>query len=204
MRFRFLMVSAAVALFAASSSWAQGRGITLAVGDAAPPLEVTTIKGDPVNLSDSKGQNIVIVEFWATWCAPCKDTAPYLTALQKHYKDQGLVVIGISDETPETIRPYVKKMGPQMDYTIAADKDRQTWRRYMEAAGEEGIPHAFVVDKAGSLVWHGHPMSSFLEPLVSVLLSHKALTPPAQPSTKTGGPASPAPGTQNDGSGPES
>lgn len=205
MRVRFFIVFAVIVLSAMSSGWAQERVANLSIGDAAPPLDVTTIKGEPVNLRDGKGKNVVIVEFWATWCGPCRDSIPHLTALQKRYGDKGLVIIGISDEAPETIRSFVNKMGSQMDYTVAADKDRQTWRRYMAAVGAEGIPHAFVVDKSGSLIWHGHPKEPFMESLVSVLLSHQmSISPQARPSSKSGDSGSASPGTESAGSGPKS
>jgi len=126
-------------------------------GDAATPLKIKElIKGGPVNPQD--GKNIDVVEFWATWCGPCRVSIPHLTELQKRFKDKGVVIVGISDEDPAKVKPFVEKMGEQMNYTIACDDDRQTFASYMEAYGHDSIPTAFVITKDGKVVWDGHPM----------------------------------------------
>src|SRR6187401_1988056 len=128
------------------------------LGQDAPPLKITSwIKGKPVDLAATKGKQVVVVEFWATWCGPCRTSIPHLTELQKKFKDQ-VVFIGLSDETEAKVKPFVEKMGNKMDYVVALDDQRKTSAGYMGAFGVNGIPHAFIVDKAGKLVWHGHPM----------------------------------------------
>jgi len=112
------------------------------------------VKGEEVDLS--KGVNVV--EFWATWCPPCRTSIPHLTALQKRFKDQGVNIIGVSDEPLRTVEPFVKRMGDKMDYVVAIDDANSTSNEYMRRYGVNGIPHAFVV-KDGTVVWHGHPMS---------------------------------------------
>jgi hypothetical protein len=84
---------------------------------------------------------------------------PHLSELQKKFKDQGVVIIGISDEEAQKVKPFVEKMGDKMDYVVALDKDNGTFAAYMDAFGIDGIPHSFVVDTTGALVWHGHPMA---------------------------------------------
>jgi thiol-disulfide isomerase/thioredoxin len=130
------------------------------LGDPAPPLKVAEwVKGTPVDLAAGRGKGIYVVEFWATWCGPCRVSIPHLTEMQKKFKDQGVVFVGISDEQSETVKPFVERMAEKMDYTVAIDDRRQTAKGYMEAFGVGGIPHAFVVDKSGALAWHGHPMA---------------------------------------------
>mgnify|MGYP001223815361 CR=1 FL=1 len=146
-------------------------GATL--GDPAAPLQIAEwIKGGPVNLADGKDKTVYVVEFWATWCPPCRTSIPHLTELQKKFKDKGVVFIGISDEKPEVIRNFVQKMGDKMDYVVAADKDRKTFTAYMRAFGINGIPHAFVVDKQGRIAWQGHPMAE-LEQTIQAILDGK-------------------------------
>ncbi|MCP4642194.1 MAG: redoxin domain-containing protein [bacterium] len=129
------------------------------LGDPAPPLQIAEwAKGGPVDLAAGKGTQVFVVEFWATWCGPCRKTIPHLTEIQKAYRDKGVVVVGVSNEDAATVKPFVQEQAGQMDYTVAVDKNRQTSKAYMEAFGVRGIPHAFVIDKAGNLVWHGHPM----------------------------------------------
>lgn len=85
---------------------------------------------------------------------------PHLTKLQKKYADQGLVVIGISDEQDKigAVKKYVKDMGDKMQYVVAVDNKRKTYDAYMKAFNMRGIPHSFLIDKAGKIVWHDHPM----------------------------------------------
>ena len=129
------------------------------IGEPAAPLEIAEwVKGDAVDLAAAKGKKVVVVEFWATWCGPCRTSIPHLTELQKKFRDRGVVVVGVSDEASSKVQPFVDGMGEKMDYTVAIDRDRKTSAGYMTAYGINGIPHAFVVDKEGRIAWHGHPM----------------------------------------------
>ena len=149
-------------LIACSLLLALHSGVVAAeLGDPAAPLEIATwIKGDAVDLAAAKGRKIVVVEFWATWCGPCRVSIPHLTELQKKFKDKGVVFVGVSDETPAKVQPFADNMGDQMDYTVAVDRNRRTFAAYMGAYGVNGIPHAFIVDKEGRIAWHGHPMQA--------------------------------------------
>ena len=129
------------------------------LGDPARPLALSkTVKGDPVDLAAGKGKQVYVVEFWATWCPPCRESIPHLTDLQKRFKDKGVVFVGISDETEAKVKPFVEKMGSKMDYVVALDSSRKTSEAYMGAYGQNGIPTAFIVDKQGRVAWVGHPM----------------------------------------------
>jgi thiol-disulfide isomerase/thioredoxin len=148
--------------------------LALKLGDPAPPIGVEKwVKGGPVDLAATKGKNVVVVEFWATWCGPCRASIPHLSALQKKYKDEGLVVVGVSssDKTEEDVTKFVKAMGDKMDYVVAYEsmESRQVSDAYMKPFEAEGTPHAFVVDKNGRLVWHGHPMVGLEEVVKAVL-----------------------------------
>lgn len=132
------------------------------IGDKAKPLNVSEwVKGAtaeaPVNVTD--GKNFYVVEFWATWCGPCKTSIPHLTELQKKYKDKGVVFVGVSNETIEKVKPFVEEQGEKMDYVVALDKENLTNKDYMRAYGQNGIPTAFVINKKGQIAWVGHPMS---------------------------------------------
>jgi thiol-disulfide isomerase/thioredoxin len=140
------------------------------LGDPAAPLQIAEwIKGKSVDLAASKGKKVVVVEFWATWCPPCRASIPHLTELQKKFKDKDVVFIGVSDEEVGTVKKFVEKMGEKMDYTVVVDNDRKTSKDYMTAYGQGGIPHAFIVDKQGSIVWHGHPMGDLEKSLEQVV-----------------------------------
>lgn len=136
----------------------------LRVGDPAPPLRTGRwIQGEPVKALE-KGK-VYVVEFWATWCGPCRDSIPHLNDLHRQFKDRGVIVIGQdcweSDES--RAERFVKEMGGRMTYRVALD-DRlgsekgmmaETW---MDAARQDGLPTAFVVDSASRVVWIGHPL----------------------------------------------
>lgn len=158
-----------VASIAILSSMASGVLADLKIGDVAPPLSVAKwVKGTPNKLTVGK---VHVVEFWATWCGPCKATIPHLTELSKKFKGQA-DFSGISiwegnggDSNPVTIEnkvnAFVKEMGAKMDYSIAMD-DKITGgtmaSKWMLAAGQNGIPSAFIVDQKGKIAWIGHPM----------------------------------------------
>ena len=134
---------------------------------AAPLKGLEWVKGGPVTIEPKK---VYVIEFWATWCAPCKTTIPHLTEIQKKYKDKGLTVIGISNESKETAGKFVKKMGEQMDYTVAVDVQGFVQRNYMNAFGAQGIPHAFIINRNGKIAWQGHPaedMDTIIELVVA-------------------------------------
>jgi thiol-disulfide isomerase/thioredoxin len=166
---------AALLALAGSATFSQVNAASLKVGDAAPKLQVSKwVQGEPVK--EFERDKVYIVEFWATWCGPCRVSIPHLNELHTKFKDKGLVVIGqdVWEQDPEAVAPFVKKMGKQMTYRVALDsgddgKMAQTW---MEAAGQTGIPTAFVVDKRGTIAWIGHPMK-LKESLLEQVLAGK-------------------------------
>ncbi|RMF80417.1 MAG: hypothetical protein D6744_08280 [Planctomycetota bacterium] len=144
------------------------------LGDKAAKLQVAKwIKGDPVDVTAADGKTVYVVEFWATWCPPCRASIPHLTELQKKFKDKNVVFIGVSDEDVKTIEPFVKKQGDKMNYTVVADEKRATSKAYMGSFGINGIPHAFVVDQKGRIVWHDHPMSPEFEEVIGKVADGK-------------------------------
>ncbi len=139
------------------------------LGDPAAALAIKDwIKGSPVELTT--GTNIYVVEFWATWCGPCKMTIPRLSEMQAKYKDKGVIFIGISDEPAEVVKPFVAEMGAQMSYTVACDAERRTATNYTEAYGQYSIPVAFIVGKDRKILWYGHPLAE-MEPTLQNILN---------------------------------
>lgn len=141
------------------------RAQTLGVGDSAPKLEIKEfVKGDAVKEFE-KGKTYV-VEFWATWCGPCRVSIPHLTELQKKYKDIKFIGVSVWEQDPEKVKPFVKEMGDKMEYSVAIDdvpkngdgNDGKMAKNWMTAAEQDGIPSAFVVNGEGKILWIGHPM----------------------------------------------
>jgi thiol-disulfide isomerase/thioredoxin len=133
----------------------------LMVGDPVPVLRASRwLQGEEVNVFQPG--KIYVVEFWATWCGPCIMIMPHLAELQAQYKDKDVTFIGYSardaNNSEEKVAAFVKQRGPKLRYTFAYADDRTTYDAWMKAAGQNGIPCAFVVDKAGRIAFIGHPL----------------------------------------------
>jgi len=110
------------------------RGTELGV--PAPELEIGKwVKGAPITLQKEVGKTIFVIEFWATWCDPCKSTMPHLTKLQAKYRDQGVVFIGISDEDLGTVQKFLDHEDTEIGYSIAIDNQDKTTSAYLRAFG---------------------------------------------------------------------
>ena len=138
---------------------------SLVVGDKAPPIHIAKwVVGDEV--SEFEAGKIHVVEFWATWCPPCRSSMPHISGLQEEYGDK-VRFIGVTDEDEETVTGFLD--GPSEDdesstwrdvikYRLAIDDSNLTSQSYMRAAKQSGIPTAFIVGADGILEWIGHPM----------------------------------------------
>jgi len=104
----------------------------------------------------------VLVDFWATWCGPCKAVIPKLNAMQAKYNDR-LVIIGLSDESESAVKLM---KSPVMNYSVAIDTKAQTKREVQVAA----IPHAMLVDPQGVVRFEGNP-HELSEPALEKLLA---------------------------------
>lgn len=142
-------------------------GITLKPGVAAPKPEVEAwYKGDAPTFFEAG--KVYVVEFWATWCPPCRTSMPHMTALQKEYPD--VVMVGITEEAIAKVEPFINsaEWTEKIGYRIGVDPDRTTNEAYMKAAGRGGIPCAFIIGKDGIVEWIGHPMQMD-EPLKQIV-----------------------------------
>ena len=118
-------------------------------GKPAPDFSLDDLQGRKVTLADYKGK-AVLLNFWATWCGPCKIEMPWFVDLQKQYGSQGLMIVGIAmdDSGKETISSFSREM--KVNYPILLGK---------EAVGEAyggviGLPTSFFVDRSGKIVAH--------------------------------------------------
>jgi len=116
-------------------------------GSAAPDFELKSLDGKQVRLSDYRGR-AVLLNFWATWCAPCKIEMPWFVDLQKQYAAQGLQVIGVAmdDSGEETIAKFAQQMGVNYPVLIGKEAVGDAY------GGVEFLPTTFIIDRQGKVV----------------------------------------------------
>ncbi|NBV45797.1 MAG: TlpA family protein disulfide reductase [Planctomycetia bacterium] len=150
------------------------RADELAVGSKAPAIDIEhwvqkagrDADGKFAPITEFAPGQVYVVEFWATWCPPCRTSMPHLSKLQEEYGEKGVTIISVSDEDLETVEKFLetdaeggKTYGEvTKNYLLTTDPDGSVSRAYMEAAGQNGIPCAFIVGKTGEIEWIGHPM----------------------------------------------
>jgi thiol-disulfide isomerase/thioredoxin len=140
---------------------------TLVPGSPAPALTVDTfIRGTPI--TSFQPGHIYIIEFWATWCGPCITAIPHLSAVQREYESKNVTICAINIlqphkpgiDTLSTVRAFVTNRGDTMNYTVAYDSQPDNLvRTWLKAAGRDGIPCCFIIDRTGHIAWIGNPLS---------------------------------------------
>jgi peroxiredoxin len=126
------------------------------VGNAALEFVLQDLEGTAVRLSDYRGY-VVILDFWASWCTPCRQSMPHLEALRASFASDGLVLIGVSqDESWEDVSGYVAANGLEEMITLWGSLPEARAVRDLYEVG--GIPHTFVIDRQGIIRHSGHPI----------------------------------------------
>ncbi len=149
---------------------ASGQG-SLTIGDPVPAFKPEGwVKGTPVKEFE-KGK-VYVVEFWATWCGPCIAAFPHLSDLADKYKGKVEVIsvntwdrsdaaekVALNQAHVERVKKFVAENDAKMRYNIALDDEKDTISTsWMRAAGQNGIPCAFIIDQESEIAWIGHPM----------------------------------------------
>ena len=113
---------------------------------AAPDFALKDADGKTVHLSDYKGK-VVVLDFWATWCGPCKIEIPWFMEFEQQYKGKGFAVLGVSmdDDGWTAVKPYVAKM--KMNYRIVLGNDK-VGELY---GGVDSLPTTFLIDRQGRI-----------------------------------------------------
>jgi len=145
-------------------------GGPLSVGHSvAPDFSLQDLNGQPLALADYSGK-VVLLDFWATWCAPCLGEIPHFVALQNQYREQGLQVIGISmDDGPKPVREFYQRF--KMNYPVALGTDKLA-----EAyGGVLGLPVTFLIGRDGQVAakYVGEVQMPVLEQKIKSLLQAK-------------------------------
>lgn len=117
-----------------------------AASKKAPEWELKDTEGKVVKSSDFAGK-VVILDFWATWCPPCKAEIPGFIELQKKYGEKGLVVVGVSldEQGPAVVKPFMQQFG--MNYPVVMGDEKIT----QDFGGVAAIPTTFIIDKNGNI-----------------------------------------------------
>jgi cytochrome c biogenesis protein CcmG/thiol:disulfide interchange protein DsbE len=113
---------------------------------AAPDFSLKDSDGKTVRLSDYKGK-VVLLDFWATWCGPCKIEIPWLKEFQRKFRDKGFEVIGVSmdEEGWQVVKPFVTELAINYRVVIGDDSTAQLY------GGVDALPTAFVIDREGKI-----------------------------------------------------
>jgi cytochrome c biogenesis protein CcmG, thiol:disulfide interchange protein DsbE len=117
----------------------------LAVGKPAPDFSLADLNDKPYRLSDFRGK-VVFLNFWATWCKPCREEMPSMEILNKNFEKDGLVVLAVSIDrvtTSKDIPPFVK--GLNLTFPVLID----SWGRTDKPYKRMGVPETFIIDQQG-------------------------------------------------------
>ena len=181
------LLSAALALSLPAAAMAEPGSLTIGDKAPKLDIEHWFSTGSGFDkVSDFEPGRVYVVEFWATWCGPCIGSMPSLAELQEKYADKGVQIVSISDEPKATVEKFLDRKLPGVEepeegeseegedaeesaepttygeltgaYSLTTDPDESTYKDYMEAAFQNGIPCCFIVGKTGEVEWIGHPM----------------------------------------------
>ncbi len=141
------------------------------VGSPVPDFQLTALDGSPMNLGSQQG-SVVVINFFASWCAPCREEAAALQQTWLEYQDRGVQFFGIAYKDADSkAQAFLDEFG--VTYPSTVERDNRTARAY----GVTGVPETFVIDQQGLLVRH------FLGPITQAQLSQeidRLLTPEPQ------------------------
>jgi len=116
-----------------------------ASGNAAPEFSVTDIDGKKLSLSDYRGK-VILLDFWATWCTPCRAEIPHFVEMQQKYGPQGFQVVGISmDDDAKPVKEFYRQFN--MNYPVAVGDDKLA----QSFGGVLGLPVNFIIDREGRI-----------------------------------------------------
>ncbi|AIM15486.1 MULTISPECIES: thiol-disulfide oxidoreductase ResA [Neobacillus] len=141
-----LLVLGAAVVYTLYANFTKDSRLKVDVGDQAPDFVLVDMDGNKHQLSDYRGQG-VFLNFWGTWCPPCKKEMPYINNQYNQFKDQGVQVLSVDIQESELV---VNQFAEQykLDFPIMIDKDKEV----MTAYGVDVLPATFLIDKNGKVV----------------------------------------------------
>jgi peroxiredoxin len=120
----------------------------LRIGSPAPAFALPALAGEPIALGDLRGR-VVFVNFWATWCPPCRDEAPALERLYRSLREEGFEVVGVSIDDPsarDAVERFRSEFG--LSFPLLFDPDKSAYRSFQAT----GVPETFLIDREGRIV----------------------------------------------------
>ena len=154
------------------------------LGTPAPTFTLDVLGGAKVNLADLKDKQIVVLDFWATWCPPCRKALPILVEVTDTYKGKGVTFYAVNiQESAEAIKTFLDKMGIKCN--VALDKEGDAAKKYLV----QGIPQSVVIGKDGTVeavhIGLAPDLKEEFKKELDTLLAGKSLTKkPAAPEKK--------------------
>jgi len=119
----------------------------LAAGQAAPEIGLSDFKGKAIKVAELQGK-VVLVDFWASWCKPCKEELPVLEELHKKFADQGLVIVGVNiDKEASIATEFLSKNKLNLSFSIVNDKEHGVAKRYAPPT----MPSSYLIDRSGKI-----------------------------------------------------
>jgi thiol-disulfide isomerase/thioredoxin len=128
-----------------------------AIGQLAPDFTLANLEGNPVTLSDLRGY-VVLLDFWGSWCTPCRLTMPNLETLRSRFADDGLVVVAVNLDVSEMdARTYIEAEG-YTEFIVLRGSLAEAEAVKTDLYGVDGIPHTFLIDRQGVIRHADHPI----------------------------------------------
>tara|TARA_B100000029_G_scaffold431483_1_gene443116 strand:- start:2082 stop:2555 length:474 start_codon:yes stop_codon:yes gene_type:complete len=141
---------AALAAFAAGAwLWSEGN-------ESAPPLALVDTKNVEHSLEQYRGK-VVVVNFWATWCPPCVEELPSLESAWQRYRQQGLVVLAVSDEETDVVTSFLERLPIDITFPLLIDRDMKSGNRWKI----RGLPTTVIIDRSGDVYWRAEGQLDF-------------------------------------------
>ena len=120
------------------------------INKSAPLFVITSIDGEKIDLN--KLNKVILIDFWATWCGPCKEITPTITALDKAYSEQGLFVLGIAvNDSLDSIKKYIKDNKVSYPIVASTSKGDTPLTKIAQDYGVRAIPTLILIDKHGTV-----------------------------------------------------
>jgi thiol-disulfide isomerase/thioredoxin len=145
---KILTYGAVIVCLAALAGYSlRSKPPSTALSQPAPQFSLSNLEGKQVGLTDFANK-IIVVDFWATWCGPCREEIPQLNKLYEDYRGKGFEIVGISMDTddPASIKQFTKDL--RMEYTVVIGNDNVA----QDFGGVMGLPTKFIIDRKGNII----------------------------------------------------